>query len=165
MQPPTIALEKVCALKPLLRATVPQEYADINGHMNMRWYSALFDEAGDVLHAHHGLTPEYHQVHGTGTFDLEHHIHFLGEVFPGDALAILVRAVAFTPKRFHYLMFMVNETRGKLAAIFECMNTFVDLAARKTAPFPEAIAKKLRDDVAATATLDWPPPVSGSMHA
>jgi len=118
--------------------TVPEEYRDENGHMNMRWYLAIFDDAGDVLHDRIGLTREYHSQHGTGTFDLEHHVHFLSEVNPGEEVAVYMRFVARSAKRLHYLMFMVNETRGKLAAIFECMNAFADLRVRKTAPFPEA---------------------------
>jgi hypothetical protein len=44
--------------------------------MNMRWYVAIFDDAGDELHERVGLTPEFHRAHQTGTVDLEHHTHF-----------------------------------------------------------------------------------------
>ncbi len=42
-----------------LRHTIPVEYLDLNNHMNMRWYVALFDDAGDTLHDHIGLTREF----------------------------------------------------------------------------------------------------------
>lgn len=29
--------------------------------MNMRWYLAIFDDAGDILHLRLGVTPEYHR--------------------------------------------------------------------------------------------------------
>jgi len=166
MKPPSIPLTKILALEPAcLRMTVPESYRDQNGHMNMRWYVAIFDEAGDSLYLRLGLTPEYHRQHGTGTFDLEHHTHFLSEVIPGDRVAVYVRIVAQSTKRFHYLMFMVNETRGTLAAIFECLNAFADLKVRKTAPFPPEIASKIAAGVAAGTGLDWPAPVSGAMQA
>ena len=166
MKPPSIPLTKILALEPAcLRMTVPESYRDQNGHMNMRWYVAIFDEAGDSLYLRLGLTPEYHRQHGTGTFDLEHHTHFLSEVIPGDRVAVYVRIVAQSAKRFHYLMFMVNETRGTLAAIFECLNAFADLKVRKTAPFPPEIASKIAAGVAAGTGLDWPAPVSGAMQA
>ena len=166
MKPPSIPLTKILALEPAcLRMTVPESYRDQNGHMNMRWYVAIFDEAGDSLYLRLGLTPEYHRQHGTGTFDLEHHTHFLSEVIPGDRVAVYVRIVAQSVKRFHYLMFMVNETRGTLAAIFECLNAFADLKVRKTAPFPPEIASKIAAGVAAGTDLDWPAPVSGAMQA
>lgn len=165
MKPPSLPLEKVRALEPAcLRLTVPEAYRDQNQHMNMRWYVAIFDDAGDSLYLRLGMTPEYHRRHGTGTFDLEHHTHFLSEVVPGDGVAVYVRLVAHSAKRLHYLMFMVNETRGRLAAIFECVTAFADLRIRKTAPFPPEIATKIEAGVAAGLALDWPAPVCGAMR-
>ena len=93
MRPPSIPLEKVLALEPAcFRTAVPETYADVNGHMNMRWYLAIFDDAGDALHEQLGLTPGFHSRNGSGTVDLEHHIHYLVEVFPGDRLAVYCRS-------------------------------------------------------------------------
>ena len=133
--------------------------------MNMRWYVAIFDDAGDELHERVGLTPEFHRAHQTGTVDLEHHTHFLNEVMPGDTVAVYFRLVARSSKRLHYLMFLVNESKGKLAAIFECMNAFLDLRVRKTAPFPPAILERIDAWLDRDTNLHWPPPVSGSMQA
>ena len=166
MKPPPISLEKILALEPAcLHMTVPEAYRDENGHMNVRWYATIFDEAGDSLHACLGLTPGFHKAHGSGTMDLENHFNYLHEVRSGDRLAIFSRIVAHSAKRFQYLMFMVNETRGTLSAIFECINAFTDLKLRKTAPFPLEIAIKIEAAVAASAALDWPPPVCGVMSA
>ena len=165
MKPPALALEKILALgPPSLRIVVPDAWADANGHMNMRWYVAVFDDAGDDLHARIGLTPDFHREHHSGTVDLEHHTNFLNEIMPGDHLAVYTRLVARSAKRVHYLMFLVNETKGKLAAIFECMNAFVDLSVRKTAPFPPAVLAKIDAWLEEDADLDWPPPLSGSMR-
>lgn len=147
-----------------LRMTIPQAWADANAHMNMRWYLAVYDDAGDVLHERLGLTPEFHKARNTGTVDFEHHVHYLSEVMPGDDVAVYVRVAGFTPKRIHYLLLMVNETKGKLASIFECMNGFMDLAARKTAPFPPEIATGVQAEVAKSEALDWPPPICGAMR-
>jgi acyl-CoA thioester hydrolase len=165
MKPPNIPLERVLSLKPAcLQKAIPEAYRDENGHMNMRWFVALFDEGGDTLHERLGLTPAFHREHRSGTFDLEHHTHFLSEVNPGDRIAIYVRLVGQSPKRLHYLMFLVNETSQKLSSIFECMNAFADLKLRKTVPFPEEIAVRIREQLASDSRLDWPPPVSGSMQ-
>ena len=49
-QKPAIAVEKILALQPAsLRVVVPASWADSNGHMNMRWYVAIFDDAGNVV--------------------------------------------------------------------------------------------------------------------
>ena len=165
MKPPPISPQQILTLSPAcLKMTIPEDYRDENGHMNMRWYLAIFDDAGDVLHDRIGLSREYHSRHQTGTFDLEHHLHFVSEVNPADEVAVYMRFVARSAKRLHYLMFMVNVTRGRLAAIFECMNTFADLTTRKTAPFPEEVVSKIDEILEQHSKLDWPAPVSGAMQ-
>jgi acyl-CoA thioester hydrolase len=147
-----------------MRATIPPDYQDHNGHMNVRHYLTLFDEAGFPMVEQLGLTPDYLAQTQSGGFDHEHHIHYLREVMVGDEVAIYVRMVGRSAKRMHYLMFMVNETRGTLAALFECVNSFADLRARRTAPWPAAIAAAL-DDLIARSQADWPAPVCGVMSA
>ena len=166
MKPPQIPLEKILTLAPpCLRMAVPDAWRDDNGHMNVRWYVAIFDDASDVLHADLGLTPEYHRQHGSGTFDLEHHVQFLSEVMPGEQVAVYVRYVAQSAKRLHYLMFLVNESRGKLAATLECLNAFADLKVRRTAPWPAEAAARIDAGVEASNGLDWPPALCGAIQA
>ena len=69
------------------------------------------------------------------------------------------RLVAHSTKLAHYLMFMVNEKHGKLAALFECVNAFVDLRARKTAPYPPEIIQKIAAVALDHNRPDWPPPI------
>ena len=157
MRPPAIALDNILQLgPPLLRMEIPESYRDSNGHMNVRWYVAIFDDASDVLHEQMGLTPEFHKAHGSGTFDLEHHIHYLKESLPGERVAVYVRYIAASAKRLQYVMFLVTESRGELSATLECINAFADLRVRKTAPWPDAAARKIAEEVAAGERLPWP---------
>ncbi len=166
MKPPEIPLEKILALEPsCLNMMVPENYSDANGHMNVRWYAAIFDEAGDSLHERLGLTPKFHGVHRTGTMDLENHLNYLHEVLARDRLAVFARLVGSSAKRIHYLMFMVNQTKGNLSSIFECVNSFTDLEQRKTAVFPPEIAVKIQAEMEAESAMDWAPPVCGAMRA
>jgi acyl-CoA thioester hydrolase len=166
LKPPHIPLEKIEALEPVcLRTTVPEAYRDSNGHMNVRWYMALFDDAGDTLHDWMGLTSAYHAAHGTGTMDLEHHLNYIAEVLPGEDIAVYIRLVGYSAKRLHYVMFLVNNTRRQLAATFECINAFADLRVRRTAPWPPEAAAKLAAAVAAGSQLDWAAPLCGAMRA
>ncbi len=165
MKPPAIPLEQVAALAPVYRAEIPPEYEDEDGHMNIRWYLAVFDDAGYPFAAGLGLTPDYHEQHGTGGFDLEHHIHYLNEVLVGDTVAVYVRLLDRSAKRIHYMMFMVNETRGTLASIFECVNSFADLTVRRTAPYPDEIAAHIDALLAEHSALDWDAPICGVMHS
>lgn len=164
MKPPEIPLEKITALAPIYEMVIPPEYRDENGHMNVRWYMAIFDDAGYPMAKQVGISWEYHQAHGTGGFDLEHHIHYLREVHIGDRVVVYPRFVARSAKRMHYLLFMVNHSRGTLAAIFECINSFADLTQRRTAPFPLPIAEKLDAFIAQHNALDWDAPICGVMR-
>jgi acyl-CoA thioester hydrolase len=165
MKPPTIPLEKITALTPIYRLTIPDTYLDENGHMNIRWYLHIFDDAGYPLVDSFGLTPEFHHQHGTGGFDLEHHIHYLKEVHAGDAVVVYPRLIARSAKRIHYMLFMVNETHGTLASTFECINSFADLTVRRTAPYPDEIAAKIDALLVQHSALDWQAPICGVMSA
>lgn len=165
MKPPAIALDDITALPQVYRLTIPETFRDENGHMNMRWYLHVYDDAGYPLAERFGLTPEFHVAHGTGGFDLEHHIHYLREIHPGDTVSVYVRLVGRSAKRLHYLMFLVNETRGSLASIFECVNSFADLRERRTAPYPAEVAARIDALLDEQRQLGWPAPVCGIMGA
>ena len=94
MRPPAISLDQLATLPVVYRVVIPPDYEDRNGHMNMRWYLALYDEAGDAMYPMLGLTADYFQESGMGGFDLEHHLWYLAEVRIGDTVVIRVRFVA-----------------------------------------------------------------------
>ncbi|HLY25489.1 MAG TPA: thioesterase family protein [Aggregatilineales bacterium] len=165
MKPPVVPLEKITALPAVYRTRIPNTYQDENGHMNIRWYLHIYDDAGYPLVDSFGLTPDYHQQHKTGGFDLEHHIHYLNEVHVGDSAVVYVRLLARSAKRIHYMLFMVNETRTQLASIFECVNSFADLSVRRTAAYPPEIAAKIDALLRQHSALDWPAPTCGVMSA
>lgn len=165
MKPPPIPLDAITRLTPIYRFTIPESYLDENGHMNMRWYVAIFDEAGYPFVAQFGLTADYLSSQHSGGFDLEHHLHFLKEVRLGDSITIYPRLLARSAKRIHYLMFMVNDTQSAVAATFECVNSFADLTIRRTAPYPEAIAARIEAQLVIDSALTWSAPVCGVMSA
>lgn len=163
MKPPAIDVTDVQALPRLQELIVPVAYRDENEHMNVRYYMTIFDEAGYPLVGNLGLTPEFHVQHGTGGFDLEHHLHYLNEVLIGDRVAVYYRIIGRSAKRIHYMMFLVNETRRNLAATFECVNSFADLTQRRTAPYPPEIAARIDAILAQHQKLTWAAPVCGVM--
>ena len=165
MRPPPLPLEKLEPLPMVYRATIPERYRDMMGHMNIRWYLELYDEAGVFLFERIGLTEAHYRENSAGGFDLEHHIHYLNEVHIGDTVLIYGRLLARSAKRLHYMLFMVNETRNLLASTFECVNSYADLEIRRTAPYPADIAAQIDAMLVEHNRLDWPAPVCGSMGA
>jgi acyl-CoA thioester hydrolase len=163
MRLPAIPLDQLASLPVIYRTVIPPEFEDRNGHMNMRWYLALFDEAGHAMDPMLGLTSEYFAISGMGGFDLEHHLWYPAEVHIGNSVAIRVRFLARSAKLIHYLMFMENETRGVLASMFECVYAHADLKARCTTPFPAQIAARIDTFIAEHRALSWTAPISGAM--
>jgi acyl-CoA thioester hydrolase len=166
MKAPQPGSEQIRELGPPCYETVAlSEWTDRNQHVNIRYFVVVFDDAGDAFYTTVGLGDADHLSRKSGTMDLEHHTRFLREVRPGDRLTVYLRIVGVTAKRFHYLMFLLNETTGELASVFECVNTFVDLERRKSAPWPEEIRTALVSLMASHNRLQWPAPVCGSMGA
>ncbi len=139
MRSPAISLDQLASLPAVYRAVIPPAYEDRNGHMNMRWYLAIYDEAGNVMYPMLGLTADYFAAWSAGGFDLEHHLWYFSEVRIGDTVVIRARILARSLKLFHYMMFMGNESQGMLSSLFECVHAHADLRARRTAPFPAQV--------------------------
>ncbi|MBL8164885.1 MAG: thioesterase family protein [Anaerolineae bacterium] len=165
MRPPIIPLSDLEILPIVYTVTIPERYRDMMGHMNIRWYMELFDEAGMPLFDLIGLTAEHYTANMAGGFDLEHHVHYLNEVHIGDTVEVRGRLLARSAKRLHYMLFMINTTRGKLASTFECVNSYADLRERRTAPYPPEIAARIDVLLSAHQKLPWVAPVCGSMGA
>ncbi len=163
MRPAAISLDQLASLPVVYRAVIPPADEDRQHHMNMRWYLALYDEAGDAMYPMLGLTADYFAASGMGGVDLEHHLWYPSEVRIGDTVVIRARMLTRSLKLFHYMMFMVNETRGVLSSLFECVHAHADLRTRRTAPFPAQVAAQIDALIAAHRALTWPAPVSGCM--
>ena len=166
MKAPHITSEQIQELGPPCYETIASaEWTDRNQHVNIRYLVAVFDDAGDAFYPTVGLSDADHRGRESGTMDLEHHTHFVREVCAGDRLAVYLRIVGVGPKRFHYVMFLVNQSTREIASIFECVNTFVDLARRKSAPWPDDVRSALLSLLEGHSALSWPAPVCGSMSA
>jgi acyl-CoA thioester hydrolase len=166
MKPAQLSFDQIRQVGPPCYQTVARpEWNDRNDHVNIRHYIAIFDDAGDAFYLTAGLSDAEHRGRESGTMDLEHHVHFVREVRVRDRLSVYMRITGVSAKRFHYVMLLWNETTGQLASIFECVNSFVDLTRRKSAPWPEDVREALESILARHSALVWPPPVCGSMSA
>ena len=76
------------------RKTIPAEYQDIMGHMNIRWYFDLFAKSGRKLFASHGLDENYFRGGNFGVFTLKQFIQYFAEVRVGQTIAIHTRLIA-----------------------------------------------------------------------
>lgn len=145
-------------------ADVPEGYIDIMGHMNVMWYTHLFDNAIygalDLI----GLDLDYMQSNSAGGFALEAHTRYLAEVRVGQNVTIRTRMLARSAKRFHMISFMVNDSTQKLAATFEVVGAHIDMKIRRMSPMPKSVSNKLDSMIQEHQLLNWPAPICGSMR-
>ncbi len=103
------------ALPLMHRVAIPDEYLDLMGHMNIRWYGTIFADAARKFTASFGITQEYVIGERKGAFMLRHFNHYLAEVRGGETVAVRPRLLGRSEKRLHYVNFMINESREMLA--------------------------------------------------
>ena len=146
------------------RKTIPSDYQDIMGHMNIRWYFDLFARSGRKFFKSHGLDENYFRGGNFGVFTLKQFIQYFAEVRVGQTVAIHTRLMGRSDKRFHFVHFMINETTTQLAATFEALITHADLKLRRSAPMPGQIAQKFDGTLAKDTALGWETPICGAIR-
>ena len=130
-------------------------WIDYNGHLNMAYYSVLFDRAVDDLWEQLGFGPQYRANTNHTTFSGEFHIRYLKEVKLGDKLYSTIRIIDHDEKRFHTFQELYHQD-GWLSATGEGLTLHVNLDGPKVAPMPEAIQARLRALAEAHAGLPLP---------
>ena len=159
-----VAMSELNDLPIYHQQTIREDYLDAMGHMNVRWYMALFDAASWQFFAFHGMDKNYIRTRHLGGFALKHHIQYLAEVQPGQDVVVRTRFLGRSLKRIHLMHFLVNETLNQLAATLESLGTHADMKLRRSAEIPPDIAEKMDASIAAHSKLGWHAPVCGILH-
>jgi acyl-CoA thioester hydrolase len=131
-------------------------WIDYNGHLNMAYYNVLFDRAVDEAYELLGCGLAYLEATKHSTFTAEAHVRYLRELHAGDPVRVTFQLLDFDAKRMHYFEQLFHAEEGWLSATSENMVLHVDMTAKKTAPFPQAIAARLARMKAAHAHLAVP---------
>jgi acyl-CoA thioester hydrolase len=153
-------LDDVVLSAPFLSSVmqIEPQWIDYNGHLNMAYYNVMFDRAIDELWLQLGIGPGYMKERNGSTFTAECHVRYLREIHLGDPVQVSVLLVAADHKRLHTFEELRHATEGWLSATSENMTIHIDMATRKTAPFPEDI--RTRIDAVANAHSTIPRPES-----
>jgi acyl-CoA thioester hydrolase len=122
---------------------IEQQWIDYNGHLNMAYYNVMFDRAIDELWLKLGIGPGYMKERHGSTFTAECHVRYLREIHLGDPVQVSILLVAADEKRLHTFEELRHATEGWLSATSENMTIHIDMAARKTAPFPPDIRARI----------------------
>ena len=135
---------------------VKPDWIDYNGHLNMAYYNVLFDRAVDEVYDLIGAGEAYVAQRRHSTFTAEVHIRYLRELHSGDPVRVTYQLLGFDRKRVHFFEQLFHATEGWVSATSECMSLHVDMDARKTAPFPDDIARRLAAMKASHSRLPVP---------
>ena len=150
---------------PLIRERVRPEWIDYNGHMNVAWYVAAFDAAGEAFLEQVGLGPSYRRDADASVFSVESHVTYQRELHDGDLLEFRTKLIGFDAKRVHYIQTMYRVADGALSATAEWIILHVDMKSRRTAPIPETIQTRLRDLQSRQRDLPVPPEAGRAIQA
>jgi acyl-CoA thioester hydrolase len=143
--------------------TVETAWIDYNGHMNMAFYNLAFDRALDYVYDRLGIGAEYVSSGGGSCFTAEIHVNYLQELLEGDPIRVTFQLLDWDAKRLHFFEHMYHGRDGYLAATSEQLALHVDMASRRTAPFPAAVQTRLAELMTAHEALPRPPQVGRVM--
>lgn len=160
---PLPTYDQILELPRAVEITVPTDFVDHNGHMNVRHYLGVQDDAGFTYFTGLGFGNAYIERERRGFFDLEQHLRYHAEVLVGQTIAVHPRLLARSSKVVHAMSFMVNVTTRRLANSFEVTMAHVDLDARRTIPLAGPTADALDSQIEADGKLSWPAPVCGAL--
>jgi acyl-CoA thioester hydrolase len=135
---------------------VEPAWIDYNGHLNMAYYNVLFDRAVDEVFELLGCGADYVKKRQLSFFTAEVHIRYLRELRAGDPVRVTFQLLNFDNKRLHCFEQLFHAEEGWVSATSENMSLHVDLAAKKTAPFPPEVARRLTQMKKAHAMLPRP---------
>lgn len=138
------------------RRTVPPDFEDHNGHMNVAHYLTIASwGAQNALHDW-GVPVDWVEREKLGTFSAEHHLRYFHEVHVGAEVSTRVRAVARSERGLLLHVLLLNDTERTIAYSMELLTVHVDLSARRTSAWPDEVAAGIDAAIAAHADVDWP---------
>lgn len=140
------------------RGEVLPAWIDHNGHMNLAYYTVLFDGATDLLFDELGLGLDYRRDTRLGTFVAETHNLYERELLVGARVRVATQILASDDKRLHLGHEMFALDGGHRCATQELMFLHVDLVTRRVVPFPPDMRERVAEATAAHASLprpDW----------
>jgi acyl-CoA thioester hydrolase len=146
----------------LYEVTVSPEWTDYNRHLTESAYLLIMGESSDVFFRFFGVDDAYRDQ-GRSLYTVETHLRNLREAHEGDHLGLTLQVLGTDAKRLHILHEMYGATGG-LVATAEQLLLHVDTRSGQAAPFPEHIARRLREITAAHAALPVPEYVGRSIR-
>lgn len=125
------------------RMVVFPAHCDHLGHMNVRFYAQVFDEASFHIWARAGITYAMMTDHGVVTVVARNATDYLKEVRVGSLLLVESAFVKLGTRSVTYRQRLRNAEDGGLHAVQEAVEVVFDPKTRSSAPMPDAIRERI----------------------
>lgn len=152
-----------CDLAPLFFAPfvssimrVEPQWIDYNGHLNMAYYHVLFDRAVEETYELIGVGADYVAQRRHSIFTAETHVRYLRELQAGHPVRVTFQLLDYDAKRLHYFEQLFHAEEGWVSATSENLSLHVDMAAKKSTPFPDSVVARLAGMKASHGLLPAP---------
>jgi len=163
-RPVRVSLQDVGQLPLTHHATIPEDYLDSMGHMNVMWYTHLFAHAMGGIFKRIGMDRDYFVNNQAGSFALKQYVNYLIEVRFGEQISIHTRMLGRSLKRIHLMHFMIKDGDGGLASTSEVLLTHIDMRVRRSSPFSAEVSENIDRLLAEHTALTWSAPLAGPIH-
>jgi acyl-CoA thioester hydrolase len=126
------------------RGVVYPRELDHMGHMNVVSYVAKFDQATWTFFCDIGFTPSYLRTAGRALAAVRYDITYKRELLAGDVVTIRTKLTRVGSSSLAYLHEMSNGETGDIVATAEVTGVLIDRETRRSTPFPDDVAERLR---------------------
>ena len=140
---------------------IQPDWIDYNGHLNMAFYSVLFDRSVDEVYELLGMGPQYANTRKLTTYTGEFHICYLRELHLDHKVRSRFQLIDFDDKRLHTYQELVHSD-GWVAATAESLTLHIDMSGPRV-PFPEDVHARIKALHAAHSALPTPERVGRSI--
>lgn len=127
------------------RGTIGDESIDINRHMNVSGFDALFDQGEHNLFEITGIWEPWIARRGESLFRLEKVIRYENELLLGQDFEVRSRVIATDGRRIHHFHELWDCAHDRRSAAFDGLSIHVDLTRRKSCPItdPDVLTRLL----------------------
>jgi acyl-CoA thioester hydrolase len=124
------------------RGTLHEWQRDHMGHINVRAYSELFEQACWQLYAALGLTASVLRSGAVHLAAVQQNISYVKELYPGDTVVVRSGVLELREKVLRFRHELCNTETGEVCAVCEFTVVCLDPEARRSRPFPPDTAAK-----------------------
>ena len=157
-------LEQALQLPLTHRQGIPAEYMDLNGHMNVMYYTHVGNMALRQFFDSMGLHNQLFVPGKRGMFALRQVISYLNELREGEEIEVHSGLIDYDRKRIHFMHYIINLTTNRLAAYDERLAMYIDMSVRRSTNFEPEILEQLETLKQQHHANGWNPTLSGAIQ-